>query len=226
MENLRIKLHLTSSTAYAVLRDKAMTSLLAHCFNLTISHQQQPIQGLVDVVPSLRYGATIKLDCQYDETDVMDACLSRPDVCVRHVRQSLPSIPSLLQLPDAKRTKYLNNVLRFDVVINSTTSQEHVLDMLHELNPNAMISLSFSIQSSLDTYDTLFVNKLLYFFDNFADTLEYKELALAYTTARRELRTVSMLCSASTPGTALDKFMRRDGDRAIMTRVVRMFIQW
>lgn len=43
---------------------------------------------------------------------------------------------------------------------------------------------------------------------------------------RDELRGVALICSASAPGTAIEKFMRRDGDKAIMTRVVQMLIPW
>lgn len=106
-------------------------------------HLFQPINGLIDIVQSLKYGAKVKLRCDYDVTDVTEACLARPDVYVYdpdHWSPSFPTIPCLLQLSEATRTKYLKEVIMLEVPCNLARDlHDSVMGMLDILNPDAVI---------------------------------------------------------------------------------------
>ena len=81
-KNLHVKLGIASHACYTMLREPNMEVVLAHCHQISIMHLFQPINGLIDIVQSLKYGAKVKLRCDYDVTDVTEACLARPDVYV------------------------------------------------------------------------------------------------------------------------------------------------
>lgn len=234
LTNVRVSIELISDAAFHRLVEK-LPNILERCLSVTIHHEVTIRTGLAAIVQRLAPDASVYLYTGAF-SDLMDACLTRPDVIVSSFLTTEPAFPVLSQLAEMHeqdRALYLRQTTHFYVPTTLPTAGADVLEWLrNDINPMTICDIHFHLpdyQVDKRWMCRVFFYAEQYFVperfvrdevdddegggtDQVRQALDAVEECLVV--GRRELKSVAIVANQ----------WRADGDHAILGRVVGMLI--